>query len=124
MADRDRASPSALGAGLRCRCPRCGRGPLFDGLLTVAAGCRDCGLDLRGQDSADGPASFAILLLGVVLIPLVFGLERLAAPPVWVHLAIWPLVVLALAIAVLRPLKATLIALQYRHRRDTLDAGG
>lgn len=124
MADRDRASPPALGAGLRCRCPRCGRGPLFDGLLTVAAGCRDCGLDLRGHDSADGPASFAILLLGVVLIPLVFGLERLAAPPIWVHLAVWPPVVLALAIVVLRPLKATLIALQYRHRRDTLDAGG
>jgi len=43
-------------AGLTCRCPRCGRGKLFDGLLTVAPVCSACGLDLKKEDSGDGPA--------------------------------------------------------------------
>jgi len=39
------------------------------------------------------------------------------SPPVWVHLLLWgPLIVIG-AVAMLRPLKAGLIALQYRHRR-------
>jgi hypothetical protein len=37
-------------AGLRCRCPRCGEGPLFDGLLSVRESCTVCGLDLRARD--------------------------------------------------------------------------
>ena len=94
---------------------------MFDGVLTVAARCRDCDLDLSAQDSGDGPAVFVILLLGIMVIPLVFGLEMLVTPPIWAHLVIWPPIIVALAILMLRPFKATLIALQYRHRRETLD---
>ena len=47
---------SPLKAGLACRCPRCGRGKLFSGYLTVGAPCGVCGLDLSDHDSGDGPA--------------------------------------------------------------------
>ena len=58
----DERSPVAI--GLRCRCPQCGRGKLFAGLLTVRERCEVCGLDLRAHDSGDGPAAFLILILG------------------------------------------------------------
>lgn len=107
---------SPLAAGLRCRCPRCGRGRLFQGLLAVAPVCESCGLDLKKEDSGDGPAVFVILILGALVVPLAIAVEVLFHPPEWVHMALWPPVVLVGAVALLRPFKATMIALQYRHR--------
>jgi uncharacterized protein (DUF983 family) len=37
------------------------------------------------------------------------------APPIWVHMLLWTPLILGGAILLLRPLKAGLIALQYRH---------
>ena len=50
-------------AGVTCRCPNCGEGPLFQGFLTVAPQCEACGFDLRKADSGDGPAVFIILIV-------------------------------------------------------------
>jgi len=44
------------------------------------------------------------------------------APPLWVHMLLWPPVILALSIWMLRVLKALLIALQFRHRGSDFDA--
>jgi uncharacterized protein (DUF983 family) len=107
---------SWLRATLLCRCPRCGEGPLFDGLLSVAPSCRHCGLDLKAQDAGDGPAVFVILVLGAIVVPGAILLEIAFAPPLWVHVVVWTPVVLGGAILLLRPFKAGLIALQYRHR--------
>jgi len=116
------STPSPFSAGLRCRCPRCGEGPLFDGMLTVRERCTVCDFDLRAQDSGDGPAVFVIFILGFVTMGLAAWIEIAFEPPLWVHALIWPVVVLGGAVALLRPLKATLIALQYRHRRADFDA--
>jgi len=107
---------SPFSAGLACRCPRCGRGPLYAGFLTVAERCVVCGLDLKKADSGDGPAVFLIFILGAVVVPLAFLVESLFTPPYWVHLVLWPPVILAGALAMLRPAKGLLIALQYHHR--------
>lgn len=116
-AGEDPAAPvSLLAAALLCRCPRCGRGKLFAGLLTVAPRCSVCGLDLAAQDAGDGPAVFVILLLGALVVGLAILVEVKFAPPLWVHVALWAPFITAGAIALLRPLKAGLIALQYRHR--------
>ena len=32
-------------AGIACRCPSCGEGPLFQGFLTVAPQCEACALN-------------------------------------------------------------------------------
>ncbi len=106
-----------LRAALACRCPRCGKGRLFRGLLKVRQACEVCGLDLSAQDAGDGPAVFAILFLGMLVVGLAALVEIRFSPPLWVHLLLWgPLIVIG-AVAMLRPLKAGLIALQYRHRR-------
>ncbi|MBL8703062.1 MAG: DUF983 domain-containing protein [Alphaproteobacteria bacterium] len=107
---------SPYDAGLRCRCPRCGEGRLFEGVLTVRERCSSCGLDLRAHDSGDGPAVFVILILGALVVVAALIVEVKFEPPLWAHALIWPGFIVAGAIAMLRPLKATLIALQYRHR--------
>jgi len=124
-----RASPqrSAIATGLACKCPRCGQGPLYAGFLTVAENCAACGLDLKKADSGDGPAVFIIFILGFLVVPAAFWAEFRFEPPMWLHMTIWPLAILGGALALLRPMKGVLIALQYRHRASesgTVDYDG
>lgn len=107
--------PSAILTGLACRCPRCGKGRIFSGILTVAERCKVCGLDLRKQDAGDGPAVFVIFFLGVIFMPLVFWLEFTFEPPWWLHMVLWTPLVVIVAIALLRPMKGLLISQQFRH---------
>jgi uncharacterized protein (DUF983 family) len=109
--------PSALSAGLRCRCPACGKGPLFRGFLTIRSPCPNCGVDLSAHDSGDGPVAFIILLVGGIVVGLALITEVRYGPPVWLHLLLWLPLTMALVLALMRPLKAMLIALQYQHRR-------
>jgi len=104
-------------AALRCRCPRCGEGKLFAGLLTVNPSCPVCRLDLRAQDAGDGPAVFVIFFLGMIVVGLAAFVELRFEPPIWVHLVLWTPLILVGAVLLLRPLKAGLIGLQYRHHR-------
>ncbi len=116
MSGTDYPPVSPLAVALACRCPRCGRGPLYDGLLAVAKRCAVCGLDLHAEDAGDGPAVFVVLVLGALVVGGAILLEVLLAPPLWLQMVVWTPVVVAGAILLLRPLKAGLIALQYRHR--------
>jgi len=106
---------SLITAALGCRCPRCGRGKVFNGLLAIVPRCAVCGLDISAQDAGDGPAVFVILILGAIVVLLAAVVEIKFAPPIWVHIALWFPVTVAGAVLLLRPLKAGLIALQYRH---------
>ena len=108
---------SPLTTGLAGKCPRCGRGKLFDGYLSVATSCKSCGLSYAFADSGDGPAVFAIMLLGFLMLGAALILEFKVGPPWWVH-AIWAPVTVALALGLLRPMKATLIALQFRNKAE------
>jgi uncharacterized protein (DUF983 family) len=124
MSERASAGPvSPVSAGLAGRCPRCGRGALFDGVLKVTDRCVACGLDFRTEDSADGPAVFVIFVLGAVVATLALVVEAWAAPPLWLHALIWPPVVLLGAVAMLRPLKGIFIGLHYKHNLLHPDGG-
>jgi len=117
------AEPSLLRAALAGRCPRCGEGALFAGLLNIVPTCPVCGLDLSAEDAGDGPAVFAILLLGLIVVGAAAIVEIAWSPPIWVHLLLWTPLILGGAVLLLRPLKAGLIALQYRHNRLAPPAG-
>ncbi|MCW5771910.1 MAG: DUF983 domain-containing protein [Rhodospirillaceae bacterium] len=113
---------SPLAAGLGCKCPRCGRGRLYAGLLNVAPRCDSCGLNLAEHDTGDGPAVFVILILGFIVVGLALWVELAYEPPFWVHAVLWvPLIALG-APLMLRVFKATLIALHYKHRREDYDS--
>ncbi|HXP03448.1 MAG TPA: DUF983 domain-containing protein [Stellaceae bacterium] len=111
----DYPAVSLAHAALRCRCPRCGEGPVFTGLLTVRDACPRCGLDLSAEDAGDGPAVFLIFLLGAVAVGIAAWLELSFSPPIWVHIVVLTPVIIGGAIGLLRPMKAGMIALQYRH---------
>lgn len=110
---------------LGSRCPRCGKGPLFKGYLTVADSCSVCGLGLAGHDTGDGPAFFIMLPLCIIVAVLALLLDNAVQPPLWVHIVVWPLVIAAAVGFTLRPVKATMIALQYKHRDvENIDTSG
>lgn len=105
-------------AGLKCRCPRCGNGALFQNLLGVRERCSSCGLDYKFIDTGDGPAVFAIFILGFVCVGATLIAEFKFKVPWWVHVIQLGLITPLLAIVLLRFLKATLIALQYRNKAE------
>jgi uncharacterized protein (DUF983 family) len=41
----------------------------------------------------------------------------------WLHLVVWVPLTIVLCLAMMRPLKGLLIALQYKYRRHEFDAG-
>lgn len=116
--ERDDSTPgiSPLAAGLRARCPRCGKGRLFEGYLALAPRCEACGLDYGGVDSGDGPAVFIVLVAGFLVVGLALIVEVAYRPPYWLHAAIFLPLALGVPLVLLRPFKATLIALQYHNR--------
>ena len=105
-------------AGLACRCPNCGEGPLFQGFITVADRCEACGFDLKKADSGDGPAVFIILIVGFLVCFGMLFTEIAFHPPIWVHLVLWLPLTVILCLLLLRPFKGVLIALQFHHRAE------
>ena len=117
------SSPSPLSAGLACKCPRCGRGKLFAGYLTLAKQCAVCQLDFSKADSGDGPAVFLILILGALAVLLAYFLLYVFVLPEWISWLILVVGVIGGALLLLRPAKAIMIALQYRHRAGEVGEG-
>jgi uncharacterized protein (DUF983 family) len=109
---------SVLAAGLKGRCPRCGQGALFRRGLALRDTCEGCGLSYAFADSGDGPAVFAIFILGFLILGGALIVEFRLHPPVWVHVLLWGILTPLLAFFLLRVLKATLIALQFKHKAE------
>lgn len=105
-----------INAGLRGRCPRCGEGKLFSGLLSVRPRCGVCGLDNGFADSGDGPAAFVILIIGFIVVGLALWMEVTLNPPLWVHLVLWIPLIIVLGLVALRLIKGVLITLQYANK--------
>ena len=116
MAESPPIPVSFLCAGLLCRCPNCGKGRLYSGYLQVAEACNKCGFELRKHDAGDGPAVFVVLIVGAIVVGLAFWVEIAYQPAYWVHLVIWTQAILGGCLGALRPAKAILIALQFKHR--------
>jgi len=109
---------SVLYSGFFGRCPRCGRGALFRQLLTLRDKCTSCGLSYRFADSGDGPAVFAIFILGFLVLGGALYVEFKFLPPAWVHVVLWGIATPLIAILLLRFLKALLIALQFKNKAE------
>lgn len=105
-------------AGLLCRCPRCGKGPLFVNVLNMRDSCTACGLDYKFVDTGDGPAVFAIFILGFISMGLAMIAEFKFGVPWWVHVLLLGVLMPLLAVFLLRFLKAILIALQFKNRAE------
>ena len=115
-AARSHAPVPVLKAALGRKCPRCGEGKLFKNVLEIRERCECCDLDYAQVDTGDGPAVFVIFILGFLVVIGAVMLDFAYEPPIWVHLLIWLPVTVLGSIALLAPMKAGLIALQYKHK--------
>jgi uncharacterized protein (DUF983 family) len=110
------AGVNPIAAGLACRCPNCGEGPLFDGFLKVSPRCEACGFDLEKADSGDGPAVFIVLIVGMIVCAAALITEVSVHPPIWAHLLLWLPLSGLLSLVLIRPFKGVMLALQFHHR--------
>jgi uncharacterized protein (DUF983 family) len=116
LQDEDRRQAPFLTASLMRTCPRCGQGALFQGYLKLRSHCAACGLDYSKADSGDGPAVFAIFIVGPIAAIVAFWFQWTFQPSIWVFMTVLGALIMALSLAILPVLKAGLVALQYRHR--------
>ena len=59
----------SIRAGLACACPRCGKGKLFQGFLTLRPQLRRrAGSIIRFADAGDGPAVFIMFFAGFIVV--------------------------------------------------------
>lgn len=109
---------SPLSAGLGCRCPECGEGPVFKSYLGLAPNCTSCGADFSKADAGDGPAFFVMFLVGILVTPPVLVVQVAFDPPAWMQMLIWTPVIILVAVWLLRPFKSLLFALQWTNKAE------
>jgi len=108
----------AVRAGLMGRCPACGRGPLFEGFLKRRASCEACGFDLDAVETGDGAATFIMQIAGFLVGFSALAVEIAFSPPIWLHLIVWLPLTAGLALALMRPGKGLMTALQMLRQRS------
>lgn len=99
--------------GLRRRCPRCGEGAAFAGYLKIIPHCPSCGVDLGSYRADDAPPYVTIFIVGHLIVPAMLLLEQNAHPAVWVHMALWLPLTLALTLGLLPAVKGALLGVQW-----------
>ena len=115
---QDQTTSSPVVTGLKGRCPRCGKGHMFQGFLKIRPTCEVCGLDLAFADAGDGPAFFVMSIVGIIVVALALWVEFTYEPRIWVHLVMWFTLTAVLSLAMVRPLKGVMVALQYHHKAE------
>ncbi|MFC7377141.1 DUF983 domain-containing protein [Brevundimonas sp. GCM10030266] len=103
-------------AGLLCRCPNCGQGPLYAGFLKVVDRCEACGFDYTRLNTGDGAAIFIMQISGGLVVFSALAAMIAWNPPIWLLLLISLPLVAGLSIGLMRPGKGLMIALQMRHK--------
>src|SRR6201996_5257167 len=119
LANTSPSPPGILQSAMRgfaCKCPRCGKGKLYAGFLTLRPRCEACGLDYTFIDTGDGPAVFIIMLAGAIVVACALIVEVKYQPPFWLHAALWLPLILVTTLLPLRSMKALLVALQSHHK--------
>src|SRR5579883_1632732 len=104
--------PSML-RGFARRCPKCAAKTLFSGYLSVPERCTSCGESFANHRADDAPPYFTIFIVGHIVVSLLLTVEVTFAPPIWLHLAIWLPLTLALCLLLLPSVKGATIALQW-----------
>ena len=104
----------ALGRGLCMRCPACGQTKLFTGYLKVTPVCGNCGAPLGSARADDAPPYFTVLIVGHLVVPSMWAVERAYAPAIWVQVAVWVPLTIALTLGLLRPVKGATVGLMLK----------
>jgi uncharacterized protein (DUF983 family) len=113
---------TAIGKGLRHRCPNCGEGQLFSSYLKVNRECPNCGEALHHHRADDLPAYLSIVIVGHIVIGLLLHLEMsYQGIGPWIYLAILLPLTLVLTFGILSPIKGAVVGLQWANRMHGFD---
>jgi uncharacterized protein (DUF983 family) len=112
---------SAMKRGFRCRCPRCGEGKLFRGFLKTANNCSVCGLDFTPHRADDLPAYLVIVIVGHIMVPIALWIETNYSPAVWLQLSTYLPLTFIMSVALLQPVKGTVVGLQWALKMHGFD---
>ena len=96
---------SGMLRGLLRRCPACGEGRLFAGYLKVRERCAKCGEPLGHIRADDIPPYVTILIV-----------YQSYQPPMWLSLTVWPLLTVALTLALLPAIKGAIVSAMWALR--------
>jgi uncharacterized protein (DUF983 family) len=111
--------------GFGNRCPHCGEGKLFGRFLKPVIACSHCGEAIEGRHRADDfPAYVVIFIVGHALLPLFLFVDPEVHWPIWIHMTLWPILVLLSSLLLIQPVKGALIALQWSRRMHGFDPNG
>lgn len=113
---QDRPVFPAVMRGVRCRCPKCGRGHLFRAYLKVADRCDFCGEELFHHRADDLPPYLAIVIVGHILIGVMLDLEMTHPLGGLAYLMIMVPLALILPLAILPSIKGGVVGLQWANR--------
>ncbi|WP_425500107.1 DUF983 domain-containing protein [Propylenella binzhouense] len=103
----------AIGRGLASRCPNCGRGAIFTGFTRIVDFCPVCAEPLHHHRADDAPPYIVITIVGHIVIGLLLWTEMRFSPPIWLHMAVWLPLALALSFVLMRPVKGGVVGLQW-----------
>ena len=106
----------SMGRGLKCTCPACGEGALFDGFVKVVPACATCGEDLSHQRADDLPAYLNIFAVGHVVLGAMMFLMTYKLVSMWAMIAITLTVCVAAALLMMRPIKGMVVGSQWALR--------
>ena len=112
----DRPLSRSLLRGASGKCPSCGAGKVFGQYLKVADECAVCGEELHHHRADDAPPYFTIFIVGHILIPLALVVERVWRPDLFIHLALWLPLALAMTLLLLPVIKGAVVGLQWSLR--------
>lgn len=106
----------AMWRGARCRCPNCGEGRLFRSFIKTVDRCGHCDEVIEHHRADDLPAYLVVFIVGHVAVGAFMGVEMSVQWSAWTHLAIWLPLTVAMALALLRPVKGATVGLQWALR--------
>ncbi|MGC6471715.1 MAG: DUF983 domain-containing protein [Parvibaculales bacterium] len=106
----------AMWRGMTFKCPACGEGPLFEKYLKVTDHCTACGEVFSGHQADDAPPYFTIFILGHLIIPTMYFVERAYMPPLWVHIVLFSTIAVIASLISLPATKGATVGLQWALR--------
>lgn len=112
----DRPTKPAIWRGLRCKCPSCGEGDVFDGYLKITNTCPVCSEELHHHRADDGPAYLTILVVGHLLAILIHITWTTFRPDPMVMATVFTVFCVALSLFLLPRMKGMVVAIQWARR--------
>lgn len=104
---------TAMKRGFFGRCPACGEGRLFGRYLKVNDTCACCGTEFYHHRADDMPPYIVMFIVGHVIGYCILMSETRFEVPLAVQVTVWPILTLALCLALLQPVKGAVVGLQF-----------